>query len=500
VEVEPDGSLHLKFEAGAMCESAPVAWQEINGQRVPIQVAFRLIEAANEDPQVGFRVGAYDSRYPLTIDPTLRWNTFLGGGAGSTDMGAGIAVDASGNVYVIGTSGTSWGNPKNDYAGGADAFVAKLNSSGALLWNTFLGSADSDSGVRITVGAGSSPNVYLVGDSLATWGDPKNPHAGDWEAFAAKLDNNGTLVWNTFLGSSAWDYAGDITVDGSGNSYIVGTSYATWGSPLNPYAGGLNDAFVAKLDSGGLLVWNTFLGAWDEDLGNGIAIDGSENIYVAGSSRATWGSPVNEYAGSGDAFVARLSDDGALLWNTFLGSPEYESADDIALDGSGNIYVIGSSYVTWGDPVNPIAPGGKYDVFSAKLNSSGTLVWNTFMGSSGWDYDADIAVDGSGNVYLVGKSDATWGTTLSPHAGGWDAFAAQLNTNGVMMWNAFLGSSATDSGSGIAVDGSGNIYTVGTSNATWGYPVNHYAGGDDAFVVKGSGQGPYRLYLPLIMR
>jgi len=187
VAIEPDGSLRLAFETGEMRESTPVAWQEIAGARVPVMVAFQTSEVLEtSEVNVGFAVGEYNRAFPLVIDPTLAWNTFLG--SGSDDYGYGIVVDGSGNVYVVGTSSAAWGIPVNAYAGGDDAFVTKLNSSG----------------VR---------------------------------------------QWHTFLGSGSWDIGKGIAVDGSGNVYVVGTSHATWGVPVNAFAGGPVDAFTAKLNS-----------------------------------------------------------------------------------------------------------------------------------------------------------------------------------------------------------------------------------------------------------
>jgi hypothetical protein len=117
---------------------------------------------------------------------------------------------------------------------------------------------------------------------------------------------------------------------------------------------------------------------------------------------------VNAFAGWADAFVAKLNSSGVRQWHTFLGSGSEDTGHDIAVDESGNVYVVGRSWATWGtNPVNPYA--GADDAFAAKLNSSGVLQWNTFLGSGSYDWGNGIAVDGSGNIYVVGESDATWG-------------------------------------------------------------------------------------------
>ena len=121
VEIEAGGSLRITYETGQMRESAPVAWQDIDGRRIPIEVSFRLMDSATRNPIVGFALGRYDPAYPLMIDPVLQWNTFMG--SSNEDRGWAIAVDGSGNVYVAGISHATWGSPVNAFAGGGDAFA-----------------------------------------------------------------------------------------------------------------------------------------------------------------------------------------------------------------------------------------------------------------------------------------------------------------------------------------------------------------------------------------
>ena len=240
VTVADDGSLRVAFDTGSLSESRPVASQEVDGRRQPVEVAF----VGLADDVVGFQVGAYRRDLPLTIDPTLAWNTLLGGGG--DDRCTGITVDGSGNVYVAGYSDATWGNPLRAYMGGIDAFVAKLTADGVLTWNTFLGGSGDDYSRGIAVDG--SGNVYVEGGSTATWGSPVRPYTAGYDAFAAKLTADGALTWNTFLGGYGFDYFGGIAVDGSGNVYVSGSSDESWGSPVRAYTDGA-DAFVAKLAS-----------------------------------------------------------------------------------------------------------------------------------------------------------------------------------------------------------------------------------------------------------
>jgi len=486
-----DGALRSAFETGALTESAPIAWQEIDGQHVPVAVRFSLSPPGSGDGDEGqtvtFALGKYDSRYPLTIDPGLEWNTFLGGPYGTVggkDEGLAIAVDGSGNTYVTGYSKSAWSCSTdctvNNFVGPIDPFVAKLDPNGNLIWNTFGYGRDD-------IVVDGSGNIYVTGG-----------------ASVAKMDPNGNLIWNyTSLGDGA-SYG--IAVDGSGNVYVTGYSGTTWGSPVNPHSGGdYQDAFVAELDSSGTLLWNTFLGGsggggysggWDE--GRGIAVDASGNVYVTGYSGYTWGSPRRAFTKYNDAFAAKLNPSGTLIWNTFLGGSGtsetgfLETGQGIAVDGGGNVYVTGTSPAAWScSPTCTVRPyTAGCDAFAAKLDSSsGDLTWNTFLGGSGEDNGFSIAMDGGGNVYMTGFSNADWGSPLRAYSSGYDGFAAKIDSSGALIWNSFLGGNgALDKGYGIAVGGTSgmNVYVAGYSDATWGAPVRPHNndGCGDAFAAK----------------
>jgi hypothetical protein len=505
VAVEADGSLRIAYETGAMRESAPLAWQEIGGARAPVEVHFVLLPSPlrrGAGGEVGFRVGRYNPRYPLTIDPTLTWNTFLGGSG--ADWGYGIAVDGGGNVYVTGRSAADWGCSPTTctvqaYTAGYDAFAAKLDHDGSLTWNTFLGGSGTDEGYGIAVDG--SGNVYVTGYVTATWGSPVRDYTAGYDAFAAQLDSDGDLLWHTFLGGSGDDYGRSIVVDGDGNVYVAGDSYSAWScSPtactVRAYTGN-DDAFAAQLDSGdGSLTWNTFLGASAVDEGWSVAVDGDGNVYVAGNSYSAWScSPVSctgrAYTDNSDAFAAKLGSDGSLIGNAFLGGTGADYGYGIAVDGDGNIYVTGHSNATWGAPERLY--DAAWDAFAAKLNSAGSLTWNTFLGGSADDDGYGIVVDGSGNVYVTGRSNAAWSCsptacTVRPYTASADAFAAQLDSAGSLTWNTFLGGSYVDYGRGIVLDGSSNVYVAGYSyNENWGDPVRAYTAHYDAFAVQLSG-------------
>ena len=194
-----------------------------------------------------------------------------------------------------------------------------------------------------------SGNVYVAGYSNATWGSPAQSHSGSgYDVLAAKLDASGTLIWNTFLGGSGlYDSVSSILAHSSGKVYVTGTSDATWGSPLNGF-GGAYDAFAAALNgSNGSRLWHTFLGGSDYDNGNAGTIDSYGNVYVAGDSAATWGFPARAYSSGNDSFVAKIGDGGV---STMLASTINASSDDAeeaGPDATGSYF----ARLTWISPV-----------------------------------------------------------------------------------------------------------------------------------------------------
>lgn len=408
---------------------------------------------------------------PSAAGPTLQWVTILASPA--QDFGLDIAADGSGAVYVVGESYASWGSPSNPYSGDCDAFVAKLDRDGSVLWNTFLGSQARDVAQAVALdGAGS---IYVVGRSQDSWGSPLVAYAGgEQDGFVAKLDRDGELQWHTFLGSADYDWLWDIVVDEKSSLYVLGESDGPWG---NAEVGSVeaDAAFVAKLDRQGTLLWVEPFG---KAIGLSMASDNDGNLYVTGRSRVSWGSPIVDIAGDADAFVARLDENGALQWNTFLGSSSFDSGFDIAVDADGNAYVAGRSHATWGTPIRDFA--GDEDAFIAKVDPLGELLWNSFVGSRFADGGWGVATCPGSGAWVVGHSH-DW-ELPEGHYGCNDAFLALIDDTGTSLAHTFLGSRGEDYAYGVTSDPWGGVWTVGV---TWSRSRS-ILGECDAFVARWS--------------
>ncbi len=302
----------------------------------------------------------------------LVYSTYLSGGGSS-----GIAVDSAGDAYVTGTTicpntfPTTPGAFQTTCTNGTyTGFVAKFNSAGsALIYATFLGGGvDQGSGyTTLTVSSGIAVdnigNAYLAGWTTSTT-FPTTPGAFQTvcsvcgqqinNAFVTKLDPTGSsLVYSTYLGGGIEAYGQGISVDGSGNAYVTG--YTGGDFPVTPGAfqttiGGSADAFVTKFNpSGSALVYSTYLGGSGQDFGSGIAVDSAGNAYVTGYTQSKYFprmNPLQKFYGGGfyDAFVTRFNPTGsALVYSTYLGGSGLDVGSSIAVDGSGNAYVTGST-------------------------------------------------------------------------------------------------------------------------------------------------------------
>ena len=475
LEAGTDGGLVLRTTGGEVRLHKPIVYQQVNGTRKEATGRYVL----RGKREIGFEVAAYDASRPLIIDPVLSYSTYLGGSAG--DFGNAIAVDASGNAYITGFTTSANFPTKNAFqaalSGANDAFVAKLDPTGsALVYSTFLGGTMDDFGNGIAVDA--SGNAYVTGSTRSlnfpTKSSVQTAMAGGSDVFVTKLDPTGSaLVYSRYLGGSTDESANGIALDASGNAYITGfTTSANFPTknPLQAALGGANDAFVAKLDpTGSALVYSTFLGGAMDDFGNGIAVDSSVNAYVTGSTRSTnfpTASPFQANCkscanGQGNAFVAKLSAAGSTLtYSTYLGGSgngtDGDFGNGIAVDASNNAYVTGftssQDFPLASSIQASLLPqtctfdyyGYTYTIpcsntaFVTRLNPSGSaLLYSTYLGASGGnlEYGSGIAVDGAGNAYVTGR--ATSNFLLTPGAiqlvsgGGDDTFVAKISPNDV---------------------------------------------------------------------
>ena len=476
VRVNASGRLAVMTPSGGFEDGTPVAYQDAEGTRANVPLAYKIIDDSlsrqksendgRDDREAaivyGFSLGEYDRAKPLVLDPTiLVYCGYIGGP--NFDYAYGIAADKTGSAYITGY--TSSMNPDfpvevgpdlSYNRGGSDAFVAKVNASGTA------------------------------------------------------------LEYCGFIGGAGDDYAYGIAVDGAGNAYVTGYTSSTEATfpvtkgPDLTHNGNL-DVFVAKVNaSGTALDYCGYIGGSDHDYGRGIAVDAAGNAYVTGyafSTESTFPAAIGPslvQKGGADAFLAKVRADGeALDYCGYIGGSGHDYGRGIAVDASGNAYVVGSTNST--EATFPMLEGpdvtanGDLDAFVTKVNAEGTeFVFSGFVGGSSEDVGTGVAVDGEGNAYITGysaSSDGSFPVYLGPdlsHNGGFhDAFVAKVYfTGSSLTYCGYIGGAGYDAGTAIAVDKWGYAYVTGYTSSLdasfpeAGGPALKLGGSFDAFVAK----------------
>jgi len=586
LRTDSQGALLVKVDGGELRFRRPVALQEVKGRKSPISVSYAL-HGKNE---VTFSLASYDHRLPLVIDPILAYSTYLGGS--NIDSANGIAVAPDGSAFIAGgTFSTDFptvhalqpndGGP-HDFP--QDAFVSKISADGStLLYSTYLGGERQDVANGIAVDAAGE--AFVVGTTFSahfpvTAGSVNTLCGGDglcgasWNqqgfivsnAFVAKLNTAGSgLVYSTYLGYYEDVQGLAIAVDSALNAYVTGTTgpnieetipltppetppplfpaaypalhgfQTTFGGadPSTGFGGFGTDAFIAKIDAtASQILYCSYLGGSNEDDGLGVAVDNTANAYVTGltystdlpiTDTATYTSPLaplqGTYAGAGDAFLSKVNTDGtgaaSLVYSTYLGGAGIDQANAVAVDASGNAYITGlTTSVSGALGFTPPAGGFQTnctldslsvcegDAFVAKLNptltGSASLLYFSWLGGSLYDSGTGITLDPSGNIFIAGQTVSTnfpiQGAVFQRVYGGGnaDAFVTELNPGNppatALIYSTYLGGTNTDIAYGIAVDITDNAFVAGQTcslDFPLSAPLQETPGGNcDAFVSK----------------
>jgi hypothetical protein len=371
-----------------------------------------------------------------------------------------------------------------------DAFLLKFTPGGARVWGTYLGGAGDDECHGVAVDAAG--NVAVVGKTLSADFDttpgtvmPVFGGIGEYDGFVALFDADGEQMWGTYIGGPLADMIDEVAFDEQGAPHVAGiTTGLSFDLPgaHQPALAGLQDAMLVKLDPDGALAWGTYYGGTSSDIGTSVAV-GTDAVYLGGytgSSQgiATPGVWQSIYAGKLDNFIARFDADGSRVWATYYGGAGIESDGELVVAPGGG--VVWAGYTTSATGI--ATPGahktflaGSRDALLARFDADGGLTWATYFGGSDDDQRGSVAVDPYGNFLLVGITNsmgaiATQGAYQSALAGEYDLFLAKFGPDGARLWSTYYGGPALESSNttgNLAVHGP-DIYIAGKTKSLTG--------------------------------
>ncbi|MSO21401.1 MAG: hypothetical protein EXQ56_13285 [Acidobacteria bacterium] len=512
VAISEQGELRITASGETLIWKRPLIYQDVyqdayqdahqdagastrGAERIEIAGAYQLTSESGNH-RVRFSVGDYDHTQTLVIDPVLTHSSYLGGNG--QDQIQGVGVDAQGNIYVAGaTSAANFPTAsafRSTKSTGTDMFISKIDPTGTrLIYSTFLGGNGDDAAQRLAVGSDGSVTVagYTSSNDFPTSTPAQANTGGGFDAVIARLNPAGSaLIYSSYLGGTGEDVALAVALDSAGAAYLTGYTRSANFPTLVPFrnsSSGASEAFVAKFSATGAAIYSTYLGGNAGDVALGIAADSAGNAIVSGSTTSTnfpTLTPIQSaFAGGqcsnagnvfpcGDVFVTRLTANGsALSYSTYLGGTGDEQANGLTVDASGAAYLTGyttSSNFPLRTPLQA-TPAGLSDAFVTKIAANGTsLVYSTYLGGGVSDTGTAIAVDGTGSAYVTGLTESSNFPTANSFQAraGVDAFAARLVTTGNgLAYSTFLGGSDFDQGLAIAVDSSGNAFVAGWTNS-----------------------------------
>jgi hypothetical protein len=512
--INTSGDLIIQTNVGNIIDSNLFIYQNHGGMYNEINGKFEIMNYNKYKFNIS---NNYLNEKDLIIDPGLIFSTYVG--AKEYDWGTNLDVDANGNTYVIGSTQsssfpTTTGVYDTSHNGNDDIFVFKLNHNGSkLLYSTFIGGKSLDDARNIKID--SNNDTYVTGrtfssDFPTTTGAYDTSFNKNSDIFILKLNNKGSILkYSTFIGGNSVDHTISLKLDSSGNAYVTGSTYSNnFPTTINAYDktyNGYGDVCVLKLNSlGSKLLYSSFIGRNNSDIGIDMEFDLKGNIFVTGYTYSTnfpitSGAFDKSHNGGYDVFILKLNlTKSSLIYSTFIGGGSNDYCSRIKVDHLGNASITGVT-ISSNFPTTVGAFDTSYnngDAFILKLNSNGSnLIYSTYIGGKVNDWSYDLEVDPFGNAIITGgtySSDfpitsCAYDATINGKA---DVFVLKLNKNGSKVINStFIGGSQYDVGRGIEFDTNGNYYVTGFTESsdfptTTGAFDNTFNGAQDCLVFK----------------
>lgn len=394
----------------------------------------------------------------------------------ANEGGVDVAVDATGNIYVTGnfTGTTTIGTNTfvSEGNGNSDIFIAKYTKDGAFVWSKEGGGANSEATRNMVID--KNGDVYITGyfSGVSTFDDFTLTGNGSSDIFIIKYKPNGTIEWARKAGGNGSDAVNNLKTDSNGNIYITGHFESTaFFNNTSVTSAGEKDIFIAKYNSAGTLQWVQRAGGVNAEVAYDVAVDANEAVYITGQFivNTSFGNISLTSDGIFDIFIARYNPSTATWgWAKKAGGTGYDIGRQIAVQSDGYLIVSGGFEGTANFSGNSLVSEGEADIYLARYNNSGSILWAKREGGKDTEYGSDMSLDAEDNIYLTGKFQGlcNMGSAFLPSNGSNDIFISKFSSSGSFRWAQKIGSIGDDYVYGLEVQPDGNVYITGSYGYT----------------------------------
>jgi hypothetical protein len=350
----------------------------------------------------------------------------------------------------------------NHGGGEFDAFVVKYNPQGDILWSSYFGGSKHDYGSGIAIDSKDNIIItgQTYSENQLSFNSMHQQKLNGYsDAFIAKFNSNGVLIWSTYYGAEEGETCSNVSCDKNDNLFIAGitssssNNLATAGSHQPKFGGRELDGFLAKFNPKGELIWSSYFGGDYNEMCRNIHIDSKGNIIIIGNTESknniATTNGEKQFNNHNDAFIAKFNNDGMIIWSTYFGGDSNDDGVDLCTDSNNNIYIIGTT-----ESINELSKnalhqseygGGRHDCFVSKLNEDGNTLWCSYLGGDKADLGLAITVDEYNHVIVTGKTFSknnislsySWMDTLNYS----DGFLNVFDNKGYMLWGSYIGGS-----------------------------------------------------------
>lgn len=425
-----------------------------------------------------------------TINANLIYNSYYGGN--EADEARSIAIDKDDNFYIFGyTLSTDLSTNSNSFQdslkGSFDAFVTKFDSSGNHVWTTYLGGSNVE--IAATIKITYDNKLILLGytnsnDFPTTPGAYQTSNAGQYDVFVTKIDTSGQLIWSTLFGGMGGELGIDLSIDLNNNLLVGGqtnsSNFPFTSGAFQPLPLGSNDAFVAKFNSNGQLIWASCYGGTSIEDAHAITSDYENNVIITGMSNSndlTISANALQSNNNGffDIYIAKFSSNGNFLWGTYFGGSNYDDIYGVQSDSSNNLYFAGLTssvdFETTPNAFQTIKNNGT-DACIFKLSKNGQLLWSTYLGGDGDDSATRIYIDKNNNVTtLINTISDTLSlipdTIFSNHPINFEkVYITTIDSSGSQLWSSYFGGNSIDIAHDLKITPGGKLLFTGTTESS----------------------------------